>query len=325
MLDATALHFMSQPFNVNHYAVFNDIATYVKRLLGFGINSVYIEDEIFDDVQTRSCLTDETKTAAMQAVAEAYKNLANSKDLDESQTRHAAKNIASEVHMAMTEPINFFNLYAVNDPRCLHAVNVASIVAALALKYDCNLPAVGEYVTAALLHDIMLEKMDYESNNFEYAVIAAERLKEMRTFPVRTYMSVAMHHEKFDGTGGLRHLSGDKISEGARMIAVADLYDSIVYGYGRPRQNLHLTVEYLNSEANKALDPLFLCYFNQTVAVYPTGATVILNNGLRAVVVNQNEHMPTRPTVRLLMPERTDCLRFNLVTQRTMFIEKLEL
>jgi putative two-component system response regulator len=38
-----------------------------------------------------------------------------------------------------------------------------------------------------------------------------------------------LHHERWDGTGYPRHLKGDGIPEAARMVTIADVYDSLVH------------------------------------------------------------------------------------------------
>ncbi len=299
--------------------------SYITRLTGFGIMSVYVEDEIFEEVQIRPCLSDETKTMALNAVASLYEQISKKKTLNESAIKKASKEMVSDVKSALREPISLFNMYCVNDSRCLHAVNVASIVAALAIESGLNFAMIEEYTQAALCHDIMLENMN-DDKDIKHADAGYAYLKESRAFSVRSYMSVMMHHEKYDGTGGPKKMAGKDIAEGARMIAIADMYDNLVYGYaGYKPLVLHHAVEYLNSQAGKVLDPDLLNLFNSSVAIYPTGATVVLNNGFRAVVVAQNPKMPTRPKVRLCSANREECLQFNLLTQNTLFIEKIEL
>lgn len=297
---------------------------YIRRLKSLGILSVYISDDLFDEVQIRPCISDETKTMALNAVMAIYKQISAKKEIDEITIRRAGKEIVKEIKSSIKEPIGLFNMYAVSDSRCLHAVNVACIVTALALEHGCSLLTVEDYTTAALLHDIMLDSME-EDTGFKHAEEACEYLRKTKVFSARTYMSIASHHEQHDGMGGPHRLKGDKINAGAKMIAIADKYDNLVYGYNCKPLSLHQAVEYLNMESGKSLDPQFLQYFNNSIAIYPTGATVCLNNGYKAVVVGQNEKMPTRPKVRLAMPNMEDCLLFNLITQRTVFIESIDL
>ncbi|HDP16470.1 MAG TPA: hypothetical protein ENN16_01290 [Candidatus Omnitrophica bacterium] len=47
---------------------------------------------------------------------------------------------------------------------------------------------------------------------------------------------VAQHHEKIDGSGYSKGLTGNEIDKSARIISVAEAYDSMVstYSYKRP-------------------------------------------------------------------------------------------
>jgi putative two-component system response regulator len=63
--------------------------------------------------------------------------------------------------------------------------------------------------------------------------IGAETLEAaLREFPGARFLAMARdialcHHEKFDGTGYPRGLSGDQIPLAARIVAVADVYDAL--------------------------------------------------------------------------------------------------
>lgn len=117
-------------------------------------------------------------------------------------------------------------------------------------KFNLDIPnedAVERYATAAPLHDIgkvgiqdnilrkpgkltdaeieqmkthttlgynVLESATYELHNDPMVVVAAEIAKS--------------HHEKWDGTGYPEGLKGEEIPIGARLMAVADVYDALV-------------------------------------------------------------------------------------------------
>jgi HD-GYP domain-containing protein (c-di-GMP phosphodiesterase class II) len=281
-------------------------------------------------VQLKTAISDETKTKALRSVGELIKQVGKTKSLslDSQEVRAVASDIASEVRKSVSEePIGLFNTYAVSDPRAMHAVNVSCIVSALAHAAGCSHAAISEYAQAALLHDITLQTLeDDQKDNCEHANISSEMLKKGHTTNPRTYMAVAMHHERYDGKGKPKGHKDISINEGARMIAVGDMYDNIVNGYaGYEKMTYHYAVEFINACAGRELDPKMVAFFNTNIAIYPTGATVLLNNGFKAVVVGQNENFPSRPRVRLLMPNKSDCLLFNMLTHSTLFIESVEI
>ena len=67
---------------------------------------------------------------------------------------------------------------------------------------------------------------------------------------------VSQHHERYDGTGYPRGLSGDNICRGARIIAVADTYDALVsdrpYRTGLSHDEAR---EIIQGETGKQFDP----------------------------------------------------------------------
>ncbi len=77
---------------------------------------------------------------------------------------------------------------------------------------------------------------------------------------------VHCHHEKLDGTGYPRHLSGDDIPLGARIIAVADTFDAITtdrpYQKGRSEQE---ALQILQQEAGVALDADVVHFFTKVL------------------------------------------------------------
>lgn len=95
----------------------------------------------------------------------------------------------------------------------------------------------------------------------EYALIKKhpEKGAEMLR-PIRAYQSiisiVGQHHERFDGKGYPCGLSGDEIVPGARIMAVADVFDALYYS--RPyRQGWKIAevMTYLKEHAGTNFDP----------------------------------------------------------------------
>ena len=70
------------------------------------------------------------------------------------------------------------------------------------------------------------------------------------------------HHEKYDGSGYPRGLVGDDIPEYARIVAIADVYDSISHDrIYRPALSEEEALKIMNSEKGKHFDPRLLDCF----------------------------------------------------------------
>jgi response regulator RpfG family c-di-GMP phosphodiesterase len=123
-----------------------------------------------------------------------------------------------------------------------HATRVARLTVALADKLDvCSDEQLLELEHGALLHDI--GKLDVPSSILtKSAPLDDDEWRVIRTHPQVGYDLlqklpkfagaaglVLAHHEAFDGSGYPRGLKGDGIPVGARILAVADSYDSMTH------------------------------------------------------------------------------------------------
>jgi len=103
-------------------------------------------------------------------------------------------------------------------------------------------PEEAEQVTAAgLLHDIGLRELDLPYERIsgrrpldiqEIAIVrhhpaAGEAVLKRIDFPYPVAPLVRHHHERFDGSGYPDRLAGEEIPLGARMIAIAEAYDTL--------------------------------------------------------------------------------------------------
>ncbi len=300
---------------------------YISKLKSFGVDLVFIQDELFDDVEAKATLSIETKSYVISAMSGVFESISSGKPLNSIALEKSVKGILEDIGPTADQPVNIFNLFTIKDSRCHHALNVATIVAAMVIRYSLDnefSPAlIKDIVTAALLHDACLDKMDDDLTNKSHPDKIFNKLKAIKTSSTRTYTSCLMHHECYDGSGYPKRLAGEAIYIGARIIAAADLYDSLVNGYGyQSKMKEHEAFEYVNSQMGIVIDPLIIKYFNSTVSIYPSGSTVMLSNGQSAVVISQTS-IPTRPKIRLSMPKREDCILLDLTEQNTLFIEKI--
>jgi HD-GYP domain-containing protein (c-di-GMP phosphodiesterase class II) len=300
-------------------------ANYIDRLLKMNITAVYIVDDLFDDVIAEPVLDDEQKIKLLEVIDGAFEQIKRKKKFEFNVISDISGVVYENVSMTPS-PVNLINMFSIDDPRFFHSLNVGLMVAAMANEAGWDKNRAVEYITAALLHDIMLEDLT-KPETIQHADNVLKFLKDQITIPARTYMACYMHHDAFDGSAGHKQkMTGKEINEGARVIAVADFYENAVNGYaGFTQMKPHQALEYLNTQSGTLLDPDIINIFNTTVAIYPTGSTVMLNNGYRAIVTKQNAKTPSRPVVRLLMEKREDCLEYNLLTSRTLFIDKVEL
>jgi putative nucleotidyltransferase with HDIG domain len=149
-----------------------------------------------------------------------------------------------------------------------HATRVARLTMALADELDVDESSLLELYHSALLHDI--GKLDIPSSILRKpALLDAEEWQIMRTHPqvgydllqklprfCRAAEIVVAHHESFDGGGYPRGLQGDDIPVGARILAVADAYDSMTIPHTqRPPMPPSMAVQEIERCSGSQFDP----------------------------------------------------------------------
>src|SRR5258708_28283930 len=69
----------------------------------------------------------------------------------------------------------------------------------------------------------------------------------------------AQHHERMDGKGYPKGLSGDAILLGARIVAAADVFDALTAPrYYKPAYPIDKTLEIMDGMAGAHLDPMVI-------------------------------------------------------------------
>ena len=153
-----------------------------------------------------------------------------------------------------------------------HAKRVARLTVALADELGMDEQAVLEMYHGALLHDI--GKLDMPSSILRKPAPLDDReWAIMRTHPQVGYdlcrklprladaaEIVVAHHEAFNGGGYPRGLRGDEIPVGARILAVADAYDSMVTPHTqRPPMPPQLAIQEIERCSGSQFDPDIAC------------------------------------------------------------------
>lgn len=113
---------------------------------------------------------------------------------------------------------------------------------------------------------------------------------------------VQNHHERFDGSGYPRSLSGHDIPVLARIAGLVDTYDAMITPRPHaPGRTSFEAVQELWDGAPGRFQRELVEQFIQAIGLFPTGAVVQLNTGEVGVVVAQNEIRRLKPRVMLVL------------------------
>jgi HD-GYP domain-containing protein (c-di-GMP phosphodiesterase class II) len=171
-----------------------------------------------------------------------------------------------------------------------------------------------ELGNACLLHEIGMVRLpgelrktakkltDDERKAISTHTVLGYRILKNASAPENVALAAIEHHERMDGSGYPRNLPGEKITEYARIIAVACSYDAIVSR--RPFKSSmldgHSAIKDLLQKNRKQYDDRVLKALVYTLSVYPVGTAVLLSNLGRGVVVKTDPEKPRCPVVKIL-------------------------
>jgi putative nucleotidyltransferase with HDIG domain len=196
----------------------------------------------------------------------------------------------------------------------VHSVN--SAILALAIGDLMKLPPhrMIELGLAALLHDIGMLKIpdavylkEDDLSDKEFQLIRAHTTlgyKILKSFSVSEEIALAAeeHHERLDGSGYPKALSGDKMSFYSRIVAVVCSYDAITSKRLFKTQNdPHAAVMELLQGRNKSYDEKVISSLIICTSAYPLGSLVQLSDASIGRVTKTNPESPRFPFVQILV------------------------
>jgi HD-GYP domain-containing protein (c-di-GMP phosphodiesterase class II) len=196
-----------------------------------------------------------------------------------------------------------------------HAVN--STVLALVIGEFLKAPPhrLIELGNACMLHEIGMTRLP-ESLQRSSKALSPEERKAMAAHtalgyrilkgisaPENVALAALEHHERIDGSGYPRGLTGEKITEYARIIAVACSYDAMVSHRPFREKSIsgHSAIREFLQVSRKQYDDRVLKALVYTLSVYPVGTPVLLTNGSRAIVAKTDPSSPRHPIVKVVI------------------------
>jgi HD-GYP domain-containing protein (c-di-GMP phosphodiesterase class II) len=119
-------------------------------------------------------------------------------------------------------------------------------------------------------------------------------------FPLPVCLCALEHHERENGTGYPRKLSGDKISLYSKIIAVACSYEALSSKrpHKQAKDGYTGMLELLKNEG-KQYDDTIVRALVLSLSIYPIGLYVLLSNGKKGQVVDINPENPRFPVVQV--------------------------
>ena len=212
-----------------------------------------------------------------------------------------------------------------------HSVSTCVLSVLTALKLGIVEEKAKEIAVGSLLHDIGMRYIEADVANKNLSDMSAYDAAEYKKHPIYGYSAVEnaewisqtaksiilSHHECIDGSGFPLHTRNNDITR--QIVAVCDIFDSMICGIGNRRRKVHEAIEYVRYNSGTKFNKKVCEIFLEFIFLYPNGTKILLNNGKEAIVIRQNKYMKERPVIQMAETQET----IDMMEETTIFIEKI--
>lgn len=280
--------------------------SYIQKFKELQYQYLYIMDP-GDEEQTLADLEpikEETLFQARGLVKKYFTLLKQNKNINIDELKGVITDIVDQIIRNPNVVYNMLDIRTHDNYTYAHSVNVCIISVMVGVALNLNRRQLETLGIGALMHDIgkilidnkILNKPDklepQESELIKkHARDGYELLKKKADINFLSSHVVFQHHEREDGSGYPRGLTGKRIHRFSKIVAVVDTYDAMTSNraYREEITTLHALAE-IKQEAARKFDPNVVEAFLRVVAPYPIGSTLLFKNGQKAIVKEVSRH-----------------------------------
>lgn len=293
---------------------------YLKQM---GINAVYVEDDRISDADVNDLIRVETRGESRALVSKIMKDLdaagpdSKGMAIKEQEVKNIVSRIVNEVTSNKDVLLQLSDIRAQDGYLFAHSVNCCVLATLIGAKMNYDRNTLIVLATGALLHDIgfveipqMILRKPGALTDDEYKAVKKhpeygyDILKQSKLFSQRIGEIILQHHERSQGQGYPNGCKGKEIASLARILAVVDVYDALTSEKTyRDAYPVHEAIEMILSWGEELFDLEVLNILLESIAAYPVGSLVLLNNGESGLVVDNCPGYSSRPVVRLVFKD----------------------
>jgi len=310
--------------------VLND--SLITRVEENNVLSVYIDDE-YSDQEINDIIKPEVRQKTVLAIKETFENIerfnlrSKTGDLNLKKRlmvtgmekyldnlKYMSKHIVEEMTSNRNIMINLVDIKNIDTYTYQHSLNTAILSLILGIELKLRKDDLFPLFFGALMHDIgkafLPKNVVNKRGNFtaeemdkikSHTNLGYDYLKEHYGINSASKVVALQHHERFDGNGYPKGMSGEHIHRFSRIVAIADCYDAMTSDTPNSKAlPPNEAIEYIMGAAGTHFDFEMARVFTRKVIPYPEGTLVNLSNGHVAVVELVNPNFPLRPIVKTL-------------------------
>jgi HD-GYP domain-containing protein (c-di-GMP phosphodiesterase class II) len=266
---------------------------YIARIQELKYDHIYILDHgdaedsiIYDQVD------DETRFKARGLLKKTAKLFESDEKVNLRNISNIVEEIISQIFRKLDFIYNTIDIRSQENYIFAHSVNVCIIALMIGTDMGFNRVDLAKLGIGAMLHDmgmLFLDTKDGRKLNLfnpqdseltkKHPRVGYELLKKKTELNFLSEHVALQHHEREDGSGYPRGLTTKRIHRFAKVIAVADDFDTMVHrGYYKglaPYQ----AIQELRAKAVQKYDRSVIDSFLRIMAPYPVGSVLSLSNG----------------------------------------------
>ena len=252
--------------------------------------------------------------ASIQVVKEFMGNAATGQSIDTKKVQIASKTLTGSVFRNVDALLSLTTLKNYSEHTYTHSVNVSILTLAIAHSSGVSEEEAEVIGVGGLLHDIGKSKIPLEILDkpgpltpderkiiMSHPLLSEEILKDMGNVPEEAIAISGQHHEKVNGSGYPRGLTGDQMHPFGSMAAVADIYDALTsprpYKPGLPP---YIALRHVFDGRGREFDEKVVDFFIKNLGIYPMGSFVKLNTGEMGVVIETNPQDSLKPKIGVI-------------------------
>jgi putative nucleotidyltransferase with HDIG domain len=261
-------------------------------------------------------------------IREVMDNLSNGGKLDVKTAKKAAEPIVESVMNNRSAMTWLVRMREMSDYLYTHSVSSAIWATVMARHIGMPKEAIEAAGLGAMLLDIGKTQLPPELLSRPGPLTEAEMtlahrhvelgvaiLEESKGVSPEVLAMVRTHHERHDGSGYPKRLSGQQIPVLGRIGGIVDYYDAVTSErpYAAPLSSYDC-LRSLNKLAGTAFQAEMVEQFIQSIGFFPPGTLVQLNDKSVAVVVAQNRRHRLKPEILVVLdPQRNFRSDFGLI------------
>jgi len=292
----------------------NNISRYSDRLLNLGITSIYVEDEISNEIEVTDAISEVTRLKCKDALQNAINRFRTQGSFDMCSISESTSSLIDEILLRPDVIVCLNDIATTDDSTLVHSINTTVFSLLIGQQLKLSRIELKSLAEGTILHDIGKTLVDPNVlfkngrlNDEEFEIVKQHTIagyELLKTNPLLTELSRIIslqHHERLDGSGYPYGLTDTEIHPFAKIVAIADMYDALTAErcYRKSLTN-NQAYQILAKESTVKLDAHLLGQFLKHIAIYPNGTLVNLSDGTRGIIKSQNPGIPFSPVVMVL-------------------------